>query len=547
MDRSVHGELRVVGPHDHLHYGCTGFAAQDFEVDDVKEVGGALQITGKFQLRQPFIPDPAMGHLHWLNQFAKEAEPPTFDDIFARKPKALAPMAVTLTSSWDDHVISYRRLYGNHWYGATLSIGGDIELWRDETAQGFGIKNDHTGWIEYSLVADTDNRIKPAVPKVVKAGRAANSFQQNLLNRTAAEITHLVQNHKTTGCGHGTVSPRDWLAAADLGEFDLTPAARRHMYQEALRHIAPGGKVEVGYAVGELAANLEDGRKAVAGEIRELARADKKIGDYLRPHIKIRPEPEGMVVMADVEPRLVLGLQRLRWSQLEPWVQVRLRQAAAYVIEQATQNTLISVSSRLMRDSLAFDKLGPLAAPYAVNVVFYPEALRVIAANADRLGVDKRRAAELYKQWRGKADWYAYINGDGLPVMAMALHGTASPADFLQLQVDHFDEAYALYYGRPPASQLQSFAKRWAHPARFGQVPIKQAAQATAGLQRQLQRRDLDDVTRQLLQLALTKTCAATLETELAEPSRQVELWSAVGARRIIRAYNEAVKNAQLE
>lgn len=622
VDRSLHGELRVVGPHNHLHYGAVGFTPEHFIVKDVQEVGGALQVTGSMKLTNDFLPDPAMGHIRWVRQYiepdslygSKQGKAaPTFAQVFTQKPKALAPMVTSFMAARDAVIVTYQRQYGKHWYGATLSLPYDVLLKRNNQTHGYDLLDDTGDWIDFTLVADTDNRIRPAVPHVVKplVTHSETDFVRGLVQRTGVEITHLVNNNKTAGFGYGTVFPRDWMESADLGEFDLTPAARRYMYHKALEHVEPGGQGWHEDSVGEYAVRQQDELKSVTNELRELATLNEQIGTYLTPHAKKLAERNITRTMIDIEPRYILGLQRLQWRLLEDNDRERLRGAARYVLDQAEQHSLLTFKplpvwkQRFLggefghdgnwRDSImAFRRVGPVVAPYDVNVVLYPEALRLIVSHADELQVEADRARRLERKWQQTADWFAFTSRKGLPAAALALYGVEKTGDqihFHQLQVDHLDEAYALFYGRPAVATVESFARRLLDPKYFytksgpllvgareavydtthyhGKVIwTKQTAFVVAGLQRQLRRKDLGNTVRQLAHQALVATAEASLnafrqlgsvpelhydhrgrparyneQMQAEGPSNLVQLWSAVGARRIIRAYNEATTN----
>ncbi len=245
------------------------------------------------------------------------------------------------------------------------------------------------------------------------------------------------------------------------------------------------------------------------------------------------------------------------------------------------------------RDSeRAFKMVHPIIAPYDVNAVFYPQALELIKQHAQFFGFPEATLTHLVAKWSKVKDLYRFINRDGETAMALALYDIKSEDGKLQyrtLEVNHTDEAYDLFYGEPTEADLDSFCRRLLSEKYFytpagptlvgakdgystldyhGRVSwTKQTAFVTAGLVRQLESSRFSEKTCQLLQETLVKTAEASLSainqigaTELhyhkngkahfyndqsrAEgPMNKVQLWSAVGARAIVRHHTWAQKN----
>ena len=159
------------------------------------------------------------------------------------------------------------------------------------------------------------------------------------------------------------------------------------------------------------------------------------------------------------------------------------------------------------------------------------------------------------------------------------------------MPVNHTDEAYDLFYGVPTETDLQSFAKRLLNPDYFytpsgplivgandgyknyqyhgSVIWTKQTALIVAGLKRMLElhKRDWSNETLQLIRQALIVCAVSNLnalitlgqipelyvdisghakhydELPNAEgPANVMQLWSTIGARRIIRDLNEVYK-----
>jgi hypothetical protein len=245
------------------------------------------------------------------------------------------------------------------------------------------------------------------------------------------------------------------------------------------------------------------------------------------------------------------------------------------------------------RDSeTAFRKIHHVIAPYDVNAVFYPKALALMQEHSRLLEVHRPQVEELKVKWQAIRDRFRYKNPDGSSAFALALYNiksVKSGLDFDQLKVNHLDEAYDLFYGLPDKADVMSFARRLVDPDYFytasgptivgahdgytteqyhGRVIwTKQTAFTVAGLQKQLARAEADRWPanlQNLLRQALEKTAMASIQAWLKlgsipelhydkagrphyyndqptteGPMNLVQLWSSVGARRIIKAYLE--------
>jgi len=55
------------------------------------------------------------------------------------------------------------------------------------------------------------------------------------MERTEIELRHLLEWGKTSGDRFGTIFPRDWMEAADLGYHDLASEVRDYMYEQSLK------------------------------------------------------------------------------------------------------------------------------------------------------------------------------------------------------------------------------------------------------------------------------------------------------------------------
>lgn len=620
IDFDVHNQLRIVGPHNHLHFGSVGLTRRDFDITEVNSnTKGQLIIRGQFKTSELELHDPAMGHIRKVRNYIEipgqqGKAAPTFAAVMKRHPAALSPTYIGLTTADRHSELIYRRYYGNHWYGVTLQFEKGIHLERVESRRRVHIKGN--GPIAFSIMAETDEPVRPGVKTVIAEPvppTLADPLNRpeviGLLVRTAAETTHLVQYNKTAGFGYGTVFPRDWMESADLGAGgDLTPTAALYMYHKSLQHTDENGQGWHEDIVGEFAHEKTDEVQLVRDDLDALIDRSSQLSHELKSVITRIQQLYINRNMIDIEPRYLLALRRFNFNQFNSDDQEHLKRVAAYVLEQAEQHELMTFkkipsmlrrtadeefsSAGNWRDSdMAFKMVHPIIAPYDVNVVFYPQALKVMAEHARVLGLNKSEVEAAAAKWGNVRDLYRFTNKDGNPGFALALYDVAqteSGITFRRLEVNHTDEAYELFYGQPAEADVINFCNRLLNPdyfhTRSGPLVVgshdgydttqyhgkviwtKQTAWVVAGLDAQLvlHAKDWPEATLELIRQALLETSRSSIEAfqdlgaipELhydnagrpghyslqpvtEGPSNTVQLWSAIGARRIIRAYNE--------
>jgi hypothetical protein len=357
----------------------------------------------------------------------------------------------------------------------------------------------------------------------------------------------------------------------------------------------------------------------------KLGQAERSLDDLVAEAEAIKDQIKGWVGrlrqmyitrnMIDIEPRYLVGLAAGGFTDLDQDTLTRLRRIAGYIMSQADTHDLITFKKvpdvfkrhRLdkeyhhdgnWRDSeYGHLMVHPVIAPYDVNVVFYPQALRVIQKYASVLGADAGNAERLIKKWDRVKDWYRFKNVDGKSAFALALYDVQQAREqvqYKQLKVNHTDEAYEMFYGQPLEPDVASFCRRLVEPSYFytssgptivgahdgytkeqyhGRVIwTKQTAYVAAGLERQLEasrQNHWSAETTRLMRQALAASAEASLQafhTLQAFPelyidvngprfySQQprpegimntVQLWSAVGARRIMLAYKKVAKHGR--
>jgi hypothetical protein len=306
--------------------------------------------------------------------------------------------------------------------------------------------------------------------------------------------------------------------------------------------------------------------------------------------------------MIDIEPRYILGVPHLsNQFLLDSDNRKKLLLVCRYIVENAKKKELITFKMRPgkgtgyhivgnWRDSgSAFPSQKQPLAPYDVNCVFYPAALRIIRDFSDYFQIKKRGELEkLILKWEMNKEKFRIFHPNGIVGYSLALHGKK----YTPMPISHLDESYDLFYGRPSLQYIVSFAKKIIDPAFFytpcGPLLVasdegefnskmyhgkviwpKQAAYAVSGLARQYrygkEQRWPDPVLTQIKKSILV-TCEACFRgwtdlgfvPELYIYDRRlkkaklytdqkyyegqmsnIQLWSSVGARRIMKEYKE--------
>lgn len=603
------GELRIAGPGNHLQYGSTGLSRKDLRVTAVGQDGGGVFVDCELAAGIDFMADPAMGHIRRVRDAVLHLSGGIRS--FKQEAAKLTPGYVGLEVRDDGIQLEFKRFYGRHWYGVRIIFAAGVGVKRHSRRRGFVLERGPTP-IALRLEPITDNLPTPEITRFfssqkIPATRHRDQAMAATWDRSAIEITHMLKYGKTSGYDFGTIFPRDWMESADLGEGDLLLSAQAYMYSRSLQHVGVGG---VGWHEDIVGEYLHEERSVIRQTRSELDELLAQAHGAKRRLDRLVARAQDAFVnrnMVDIEPHYLLGLNRLS-RQLKGDDLLRLKRVAGYVMAQAEQHELITFKhipdalrrhkddrhyypSGNWRDSDdAFQKIHPVVAPYDVNAVFYPEALKMVARHHKLLGVDKTKADLLAAKWAGAKERFRFTNPDGSTAFAIALYDVKQAKEDLlyrKLEVNHTDEAYDLYYGDPTEADSVSFARRLLDPNYFftesgplivgrrqgyttrqyhGEVIwLKQTAYAVAGLARQLDAGKSQGWSRQSLQLLhrAAKTLAQTsldacrqldlapelyidrggkagrydLQPGVGWPMNQVQLWSAVGIRRIIREY----------
>ena len=411
-------------------------------------------------------------------------------------------------------------------------------------------------------------------------------FVKHILKRTEIEIKHLLEWGKTSGDRFGTIFPRDWIEAADLSAHDLTSEVRSYMYQASLKNVNKEGEGWHEDVVGEYKHEFEVCGKEVI---------DRKMID-IEPHylIGLNYLPQNFWLEKGVREKL---------KRVAKYVLKEARRNDFIVFKKLpsskrTKGREYYFKGNWRDSNNAFKKVHPIIAPFDVNAVFYPEALASIKKYQKYLNLSKKDIkdiGDLIKKWKNKKRDYLFKNSDGRMAYALALYDIKKDKNkkvsYKKLKVNHLDESYLYTYCEGDQKEIKSFCERLLDPNYFytksGPLLIaknnkyfytpeeyhglviwmKQTAFAVLGLSKHLKIAIIENWPRPLQKL-IKKTILTITQDTLEAASKlnsvpevyidingapklfsdqasarnrasEVQLWSAVGMRRIIRKHCE--------
>lgn len=586
FDIDKHNQLRITGPENHLLMGLAVPKAYPLTIGAYDIVDGRLVVEISIPATEITVPMPLVTDIRSLRQQVEQKKPqPTYQQLVDEGIMELLPRNQQQFSITGSVVISLTNSYldtngSERTYGVELLFPPEYEVEMINN-HSLGIKSsgpaitvqirtistlDITGRPTYPFFAEHYEEVEKVIPPAV-----AELYQQS-----KTHIEHLVLNNKTSSFEYGTIFPRDWIESADLGANDLSQETIDYMYEQSMKYVSESGEGWHEEIIGEYKIKLG----------REAQPVDRK--------------------MIDIEPHYLLGIPSLsRRFLFEEANQDKFRRIANYLISQATHHQLITFKQvnpetddyypvGNWRDSAAAfpGQKSPLA-PYDVNCVFYPQALRVIRTYLDYFGeLDEAEINQLIEKWDHHKTKFRLYHDEGLIGYSLALHGRKN----IPMPIAHLDESYDLFYGEPTLEEIVSFAKKILDPD-FFYTPVgpmlvaadepdfnsrqyhgkviwpKQAGFAVAGLTRQYQKGLSDNWPKPVLQ-TIRKAVGLTAEacfrgwTEInAVPELYyydenekrarlfvdqeeyegqmslIQLWSSVSCRRIVQDYHFMVEN----
>lgn len=586
FDIDLQNQLRIAGPKNHLFLGLAFPQGVEVEVVDYRIIKRQLRIDLVIHSESIRLPHPLVTDIRTLRSLIEPVHPhPLFSELVDQDTEEILPESVEVESTSDTKCLLLKNRY--------RAVDGDEE---EYGARIMFPKNQTWEWDGAHLVVKGEEPVKMRIETITNITsshlplsrvfkryndvRVENlkPFLGEIFVQSGQYIEHMVRAGKTSSFEYGTIFPRDWIESADLGKGDLTPTTINYMYSRAMQYISEEGEGWHEDLIGQARARKRDPFELV----------DRK--------------------MIDIEPHYILGMRKMSKRQIfDDQTREKLSRVARYILRHAQARDLITFKPKSeteyypvgnWRDSTnAFAQHRPPIAPYDVNCVFYPVALDLIRTYKEYFGVDEEEfdMKALTRKWHHQKQRYRLYHPDGILGYSLGLHGPKHKP----LPIAHLDESYDMFYGKPSMEEVMGFATKLLDPEYF-YTPVgpllvaadeeefttkeyhgkviwpKQAAFAVAGLMKQLDRFSRSQVPEYvMLRVAesVKMTCEACFrgwqelkavpelyyydESEdrarlyTDQPGFEaqmsiIQLWSSVGARRIIREYEKLLRNYDL-
>lgn len=572
-------QLRITGPGNHLLIGLTFPKKDPPQIERVREDNGNVIIALAFSNSTLLFRLPVVTDIRTIRNYTEGVRPkPTYRELVKEGIEEVMPSEVSTYTTKRNIVLLFKNSYVDE-DGEEKYYGSKILIPRKFSIKRFGTlcKVQGEEQVRIKVKTYTNVSITEKIESSIFSSSASvpkdklSPFLRELYKDSQKNIEFLIRTKKTSSFEYGTIFPRDWIESADLGTNDITQETVDYMYAQSLRKISSKG---------------QGWHEDVIGHFRQRLGGDESI------HIHRK--------MIDIEPRYILGVPHLS-SQflLSEDNRKKLLLVAKYILENAKKKELLSFQSVRgknnkevvfgnWRDSKgAFPKVKWPVSPYDVNCVFYPAALRVISDFSDYFSIKNRESITiLVEKWEQNKNKFRLFHPNGIVGYSLALHGIKNTP----MPISHLDESYELLYGVPSMQDIVSFAKKIVDPKFFytkagpllvaadeeefttGQyhgkvIWPKQAAFAVAGLAKQYYKGKSEEWPQAVLEQirdSILITCEACFsgwqdlgfvpelyyydkkqkkarlyidQKKYEGQMSNIQLWSSVGVRRIIREY----------
>jgi hypothetical protein len=597
VDFDAGGQFRVIGPNNHLYCGLLDIPSHRIKIESVAEKNNVLLVKGYFLGKKINLYYPAMDDIRTMRNLEKKdfgGEFRSFLKIREESYEHMIPQVIKLKTKGEVVSLVFRRNYAeNYYYESVFEFGKEVKVQKIiRPFRGYEL-SEESGKIHFVIKAATNELNFKKFSNFFTCKKGEMSFGvfgkkcelvEKIWGRTEKEIEHLITWGKTSGDRFGTIFPRDWMESADLGVHDLSEELRSYMYEASLKNVNKKGEGWHEDVVGEYKYEFEISGKGV-----------------LDRH------------MIDIEPRYILGMKFMPNDfLLNKENREKMRVVAGYIAEQARNNDYITFkhlpagvkkeeknyygTGNWRDSSWAFKRISEIIAPFDVNAVFYPEALKVLKEFQEKLGIKIPDIDKLIAKWQNKKHDYLFKNSDGRIAYALALFDPDSKSKkrtWRKMEVNHLDESYLYTYSTASQEEIESFCDRLldkkffytasgplliANNNQYGYTTaeyhglviwVKQTAFTVLALSRALKQAIIKEWDKDLIK-KIEKTIMVISENSLnafeamgsipelywddsgkaklfsdqanvKASMSKVQLWSAVGARRIIRKYYQLV------
>ena len=593
LDFDSFGQFRIIGPNNHLFCGLVDIAQEKITIKSVKEKNHILKVQGHFNSECLNLYCIAMDDIRTMRGLIGLNN--NFLSVRKKDFSRLAPHIVKKIRIQDETGIRFKRVYEDKFYETVFSFKPDIKIEKIKKPYlGFKLSRKSSKKIPFTIYCATNDLHFKKIKKLTLFKEANlnlslfNSqadFIKNILVRTEIEIKHLLEWGKTSGDRFGTIFPRDWIESADLGFHDLTPEAREYMYQASFKNINEKGEGWHEDIVGEYKYEFEiSGKKIIDRKMIDIEPHYFLSLDYLSKNFW----PKDKTAKDKLRKVAKYIIKQARKNDFITFKKVPSR--------KKNQEEYYCVGN--WRDTgEAFKRIGKVIAPFDVNAIFYPRALENIKKYQKALALSKKSLKDidiLIEKWNNKKKDFLFKNSDGKIAYALALYDIekiGKRLSYKKLEVNHLDESYLYTYSQASIQEIKSFCQRLLDPEyfytksgplliakknKYSYTPqayhglviwIKQTAFAVFGLSKHLKiaiKEEWPLEVQKLIKKTIVRITEDTLhaigelnavpevyidnkgtpklfseQVELKNKDSQVQLWSAVGIRRIIRKYCE--------
>ena len=578
FDIDLQNQLRIAGPQNHLLLGVSFPKDLPIEVEDFSIHKGQLLIHLNLPVNDLKMSLPLVTDIRTLRSYTEQINPkPSYNQLVQEDINDLIPKKITSAKTGNKKTLRFTNAYTDEYnkarkYGAEISVPIETELILEKDHVRIKGSNPMKVTIKTVSNISVENKLRkkifkdaPPLPRDI-----FSPFILDLYEELKHQVEHLIRTKKTSSFEYGTIFPRDWIESADLGKDDLTQETVDYMYDQSMSFVSESGEGWHENIVGEYKVKTKDSSLHI----------DRK--------------------MIDIEPRYIMGLKNLSKNFLTNEAnRQKMKLISHYILHNASEQETITFKKVPQkegeyhfignwRDSyLAFPRQKTPLAPYDVNCVFYPVSLRVMREYSAYFELENiSQLNDLIQKWDHQKDKFRLYHPYGITGYALALHGKKS----IPLPISHLDESYDLLYNSPTLEDIVSFAKKIVDPDYFytpaGPILVasdedeftpehyhgkviwpKQSAYSVAGLARQYKRAIRDNwpwPVVESLKKSILQTCEACfkgwedlnsvpelyyydentgrarLYTDQESYEGQmsiIQLWSSIGARRIIKEY----------
>jgi len=451
-DIDLQNQLRITGPGNHLLCGLTFPTDVDVSIASYDLIEDQLFVKIKTLSETIKINAPLVTDIRTLRNETEPVIPtPTYRELSSQENSQVNADKIELVSSETGTTLRTTNSYmddKSYTYGCELFFEKTFQVAQENNL----IIISGRVPITFNIITISNIALETLNQKSLFTFEAPSNitrldpFMYKLYEKMGREIDHLVRTKKTSSFEYGTIFPRDWIEAADLGEDDFTQETVDYMYEQSMKYVSDKG---------------EGWHEEIIGQYKTKTQVRSNLVDRK---------------MIDIEPHYILGLDRLSNNFLaREDIKSKFVAIAKFILHNAKEQELISFK-RLpnydgyylvgnWRDSeQAFiNQKSPLS-PYDVNCVFYPEALRQIKTYSKYLEISHDASIDkLIQKWdRNKQKYRLFHDKDTLGY-SLALHGKKN----LPIPVAHLDESYDLFYNRPSIEEVDSFARKVIDPDYF--------------------------------------------------------------------------------